>query len=328
MKTLFPALLLLLTFPAFSQSLSGGRAQSQSATLEFYGGLGQMTSLEGRVQETRNGAQISGGLDTSLVDLNINDGSDVTMIGAKITGKWFTLLVDHRQSNVSASGEAEGEIRLKVDGISFAGQDLDYLLIPAGGAYSIESDTTWLGLGLRFTPFTINPEGRVRFTPWLHLGVQYIQSEYDVDAGSTVRLSAAGFGDRVYAVNGSATGKAELILPEYGLGGEVRVWLGEAEASPELVGFATWKILEYDGALDDLGVEDDSFDQLDLSYSSLELGANLYFPVGDRLDLLVGLYYEQVDSTTILTSKPSAGNFQREVELNYAITGLRAGLRF
>jgi len=311
-----------------AESMAGGRVQSQKNFFEIYGGMGQLTTLEGRVQETRNGAQLSGGLDTRLVDLNIGSGSEVTMGGGKFTGKWLTLLVDYRQSTISASGEAEGEIRLKVDGLNFAGQSLDYLLIPAGGEYSINADTSWLGTGLRFTPVTFNPEGRLRFTPWLHLGVQYIVSDFNVEAGTTATLTAAGFGDRVYAVNGNASGEAQLIVPEYGVGGEIRLLMGENEGGPELTGYATWKILDYDGSLSSLGVDDDSFDALQVSYSSLEIGTNVYFPLGDTVDLLLGLYYEQVDSTTTLDSKPSEGDFQREVELNYAMFGFRAGLRF
>ncbi|MDF3130200.1 hypothetical protein P0Y35_13415 [Kiritimatiellaeota bacterium B1221] len=323
-------LMIMLTIPfaliRAEDNFAWGRAQSQDRYLELYGGYGDMNSLEGRVQETQNGSLISGGLDTSLVDLNIDSGSEVVSFGGQITGRWFSLLVDYRQSAVNASGTAQSEIRLSVDDLAFNGQQLDYLLIPVGSDYAVSADTTWLGFGLRLTPFTLNPKGNVRFTPWLHVGAQYIVSDFSIDAGSTGSVEVSGFENRTYAVNGNASGEAQLIVPEYGLGGEVRILFHEAEASgPEMVIYGTYKILDYDGALEDIGVEDDTFDNMTISYTFLEIGSNVYFPVSDSLDLLVGLYYEQVDSNTVLQSE---SNYQREVDLNYSMFGLRAGLRF
>lgn len=309
--------------------MTGGRSQSQSRVLEIYAGIGDMGSLEGRVQETANGGVVRGGLDTSLLDLNIDSGSEVFFFGGKITGRWFSVLVDYRQSSISGSGTADSDIRLNVDELNFAGQSLEYLLIPVGSNYDVSADTTWLGFGLRFNAFTLNPTGQVRFTPWLHLGAQYIVSDFSIDAGSTLRIDIPGFDNRAYAVNGNASGEAQLLVPEYGIGGEVRWLLGEEEAgAPELSFFATYKILNYDGALGDIGVEADEFENLTVDYTSIELGANFYYPLSDSTDLMVGLYYEQVDSNTVLASRPSSFNYQREVDLNYSLYGLRAGLRF
>ncbi len=325
MKTLL-FLILSLSILQAGDNIAGGRIQNQDRYLELYGGYGTMHSLEGRVQETQNGSLISGGLDTSLVDLNIDSGSDVVSFGGQLTGKWFSLLVDYRQSSINASGTAQSEIRLSVDDLSFNGQQLDYLLIPVGSEYTVDADTSWLGVGLRFTPFTLNPQGSFRFTPWLHLGAQYIVSDFSIDSGNTLNIEVPGFDNRAYAVNGNASGEAQLIVPEYGLGAEFRILFHEADTSgPEMVFFGTWKILDYDGALEDIGVEDETFDNMTVSYTSLEFGTNFYLPVSDSLDLLLGLIYEQVDSNTVLQS---SSNYQREIDLNYSMFGLRAGLRF
>lgn len=308
---------------------AGGRTQTQAATLEIYGGIGDMSSLEGRVQETANGGVISGGLDTQLVDLNIDEGSELYMIGGKLTRRWFSLLVEYRQSTTEASGVADSELRLNVDQVFFGGQRLEYLLIPAGTNYDVSADTTWLGIGLRINLFTLNAEGNVRFTPWLHGGAQYISSDFDIDAGTTVGIDVPGFENRRYAVRGSASGEAQLVVPEYGLGGEIRCLLGNAEReAPELTFYGTYKILNYDGPLSDIGVEAEEFDNLNVDYSSLALGVDYFHPLGERVEILIGLYYEQVDSNTVLDSKPGSTTFQREVDFNYTLYGLRAGLRF
>jgi hypothetical protein len=168
--------------------------------LDIYGGLGQVSSISGSVRETRNGSQISGGLNTDLGELGIEDGSESILFGGSLTWKWITLLVDVRNNSVDASGTADSEIRLNVDGVNFGGQTFDYLLIPVGSEYTIDAESNWIGAGLRFTPFTVNPEGRVRFTPWIHLGAQYVDTTFEIDSGNTVTLQVPGFGNRVYAV--------------------------------------------------------------------------------------------------------------------------------
>ncbi|MDA3875364.1 MAG: hypothetical protein PF795_15565, partial [Kiritimatiellae bacterium] len=307
----------------------GGRSQSQAMHLEVYGGVGQVDSISGSVRETRDGGEVSGGLYTDLNDLGINDGSESLLIGGKFIWKWLSLLVDYRSNTIDASGTSESELRLNVDSIAFQGLDLEYLLIPVDSTYQVDSTTDLLGLGLRFTPLTLNPRGRIRFTPWLHLGVQYIQTDFSIDSGNTIRLEAAGFQNRVYAVRGRASGTAELVIPEYGLGAELRMLFHEPNAAgPELAAYATWKILDFDGSLDTIGVEADDFENLVFEYSALELGVNLYFPLGTTAELLAGVYLEQVEVNTELTSKPSAGDFQREVDLDYTLLGVRAGIRF
>lgn len=330
-KTFFVLFLMLqvLLSARAGDGFAWGRTQQQHRYLELYTGFGDMNSLEGRVQETANGSVIRGGLDTSLVDLNIDKGSGVFLLGGKLTGRWFSLLVDYRQSEVTGSGTAESEIRLNVDQLSFLGQNLEYLLIPVGSDYDVSADTTWLGLGLRLNLFTLNPQGQIRFTPWLHLGAQYIVSDFSIDAGSTIRIDVPGFDNRAYAVNGNASGEAQLLVPEYGIGGELRWLLGdEADSPAELSVVGTYKILDYDGALSDIGVDAEEFDTLTVDYTALEFGVYFYYPLNQHVDIFLGLYYEQVDSNTLLASGPASIDYQREVDLNYSLYGMRAGLRF
>ena len=321
------AILYLLSTKATAEMASGRVADSFH--FEIYGGLGEINSLSGKLIETQNSALVSGGLNTDFGQLGIDDGTDSLLIGGSISGKWITFLVDYRQNTIDASGIADSEIRLSADQVNFGGQSFEYLLIPVGSEYTLESDTNLLGLGLRFTPLTINPGGRVRFTPWIHAGLQYVDTTFDLDSANNTSIETGGFQSRTYVVNGRASGEAQLIIPEIGFGGEVRFLFHDEESTgPEVTLYGTYKILDLQGDLDTIGVEDDEFDRLDVSYSSLEIGANFYYPLGDSVDLLVGIYFEDVETNTVLESKPSAGNFEREVELDYTLFGLRAGLRF
>lgn len=328
-----PLLLLLAGFCFLrghaQPAVAGGRVQDSGVTLDLYAGLGQISSLSGSVIETRDGSLISGGLNTDLGDLGIDDGSDTTVLGGKISWRWITLVMDLRYNTVDASGTAENDIRINVDGVSFGQQQLEYLLIPVGTDFTVDSESNWLGLGLRVTPLTVNPEGRVRFTPWIHLGFQYVDTSFDIDSGSTVRLDVPGFGNRVFAVQGQAKGDAQLIIPEYGIGGEVRVRFAEpGERGIEVVASGTYKILNFEGALSDIGFEDDDFEDLSLDYTALELGLDVMVPLGDLVAVTAGVFSEQVDGNVDLDSKPSVGQFRREVDGEYTLSGFRIGLQF
>ncbi len=329
MRTLLNAVCLSVSFLAVQaqESLVGaGRAIPPGFVYEVYGGLGSMDSLEGGVQERRGNDILSGGLTADLDELGLGDDTSTLFLGAQAYNKWVTFLVDYRSTSLDASGTADQDIRLDVDSVSFRGLNLDYLLIPANTDYDIEADATMLGLGLRVTPFTFFPEGRVRFTPWFHLGLQLISTDYDIDAGATVSLDAVGFPDRIYAEQGQASGSEEAGIPEYGIGGEVRILLGDKGA--EIVGQATYKLLDFQGAIDSLGVDRDEFEDIDFDYTALEANIFLVYPLNDSVDLLAGVYIEQVDIDATLESDDSFGEFDRDADISYTIYGIRAGFRF
>jgi len=329
MRISLSALLLscfLVTAHAQQPIIGAGRAVPPGFSFEIYGGLGSMDSLEGGVKETRGNEILSGGLSADLDELGLGDDTSSIFLGARAYNQWVTFLVDYRNTTLDASGTAEQDIRLDVDSVSFGGLNLDYLLIPADTDYDIEAEASFLGLGLRVTPFTFFPEGRVRITPWVHLGLQLISADYDVDAGATVDLNSVGFPSRTYAERGQASGSEEAGIPEYGIGGEVRILLGDKGA--ELVGQATYKLLDFQGAIDSLGVDGDEFEDIDFDYTALEMNIFLVYPLNEDLDLLAGLYVEQVDINATLESDDSFGDFDREIDLSYTIYGIRAGFRF
>jgi hypothetical protein len=272
---------------------------------------------------------VSGGLNADLSDLGLDNGNESLVIGGRLIGKWLTLRADFRRSEVDTAGETESELRLNVDSVLSAGANVEYLLIPVNTDYRLEAESDWLGVGLQFTPFTLQLGRHLSFTPWLHLGVQWVSTTFDLDTGNTLRLEVSPFQGRTFAVGGRAAGTAEVVIPEYGAGGELR-WRFQPEEprGGALVLSATWKILDFNGALDDLGVEDDDFERIDFDYSSLAANFDLYLPLGERVEFLAGVYMETADIDTTLASKPGSGNFSREVDLGYTLYGLRIGLLF
>jgi hypothetical protein len=316
--------------PLMAQPMvTGGRVQGDGVDIEFYVGFGEMTSLSGSVLETRGGSLISGGLNTDLGELGINDGSESTMLGGKIAWRWITLLLDFRNNTVDASGTADSDIRINVDGVSFNGQQFEYLLIPVGSDYTLDAQSDWLGFGFRVTPLTVNPEGALRFTPWLHLGFQYVDTSFTIDSGNTVRLDVPGFANRVFAVQGQANGEGQLVIPEYGFGGELRYRVPEGLGEGiEIVASGTYRILSLEGSLSDIGFDDEDFDELSIDYTALDLGLDVLVPVTDVVKVMAGIFTEQVESNVDLDSKPSLGQVRRSVDGDFTLTGFRIGVQF
>lgn len=317
----------VLSFSASADVIGGGRAIPPGWTVEVYGGIGEMNSLDGGVEERGQAGALSGGLSADVDDLNLGDDTSSWFLGGQVYNKWVTFLVDYRATQLDASGTAEREVRLGVDNVAFAGLELDNLLIPVGTEYEIDAETNWLGVAVRVTPFTVFPEGRVRFTPWLHLGVQVIDADYDVDAGAAVNLQSVGFPSRTFVERGRAEGDEQAGIPEYGIGGEARFLLGP-EAGAELVGQVTYKLLDFQGALDTLGADKEEFEDIDLDYTAVEANLFLVYPLNDTADLLAGIYLEHVEADAVLDSKSSLGDFDRVIDASYTLWGVRAGFRF
>jgi hypothetical protein len=97
----------------------------------------------------------------------------------------------------------------------------------------------------------------------------------------------------------------------------------------QIVAEATYKILDFQGAIDSLGIDKDEFEDIDFEYAALE--ANLYalIPLGETVDLLAGVYVEQVDISALLEAEEGrVDSFDRDVDVSYTIFGARVGLRF
>jgi hypothetical protein len=306
--------------------IGGGRAVPPGFHVQLYGGVGELDSLDGELRETRDGALLSGGLSADLSDLGLADDTSSMFLGVRLYNPWVTFLVDYRSTSLEASGRADQEIRLDVEPVAFQGLEFDYLLIPVDSEYDIDAETEWLGLGIWITPFTLFPESRVRFTPWVHLGIQIISMDYDIDAGGTVDLANFGLPDRVYAERGRASGSEDAGIPEYGFGGQLRILLNDRGL--ELVGEATYKVLDFQGAIDSLGVDGEEFEDIDFEYEALEVNVYLEIPLNKSLDLLAGIYLEQVDVTATLEAEDRFGGYDRELDLGYTLYGFRVGLQF
>lgn len=308
--------------------LAGGRGM-RGLSLELSAGLGGIRDVQGRVTEQIEGAGFTGALNLNLSDLGVSDDSNSRFFRAKLMNSWVTFYLDYFEGSVSGRGTTDAEIRLNIEGIEFAGRTLDYLLVPEGGNYDLELESTWIGFGGRLTPLTVNPDGRVRATPWLHLGLQYVELNYNIDAGATSTVQFDPATRRTYAFRGRARSEERALLPEYGLGGEVRFQFRERDGKRvQLVGDVTCSRLDLKNGIGGFNFESSSFRDMSFSYSAVEWNAYVLVPVRKRVDFLCGLYLQQVDMRYTLVGDRRVEGLEREIALEYTLYGFRAGLKF
>ena len=176
-----------------SAEIRSGRNVDPERSLSIEASYGFVQNLEGQITETKRAYSDGRGPSSfsrylenyDFEELGFDD--DYTAIGVRLekTWKYFTASASAHYSKLEASGRAEREpFALGVGGISFEGQDYDYMLIEQGQEYDVEIQTGIFVFGLDWTPFHIESEERyVIFTPWLHLGMLGVVGHYDIDAG-------------------------------------------------------------------------------------------------------------------------------------------------
>lgn len=305
-----------------------GRSYQEGWSFELSIGVGTVEDVGGEVNESINDQVLSGGVSINLDSLGIEDDSQTLSAEAKIYNRWFTFLGHYRESELSANGTANGDIRIGIDSVSLFGRELDFLLIPDGVAYDMSADTTWAGLGLQFTPVTFNAGGRVSFTPWVHVGIQALDASYKVTSEGNLGISVGGF-ERTAVLGGSYSGNVQAAIPEYGLGGELRIFFQEPhEKGFQLVWDATYRILDFKGALDTLGIDNDDFEDIDFSYASLQSNLLLYWDVSDAVALFAGVGVEQVDMDGVFSESDVAAGLDRNAEVSFTWFTAKFGVKF
>ncbi len=303
--------------------------QLPAAEVSLKFGYGGMTSLSGSVLETDlGGALLDDGVNLDIEDLGLDEDVSSILWDASVRWRWFELLLQGRHSELESSGTAEREFRLDVSSSGLGLVGLNYLTIPTNTAYNIDASTNFIGVGGRITPFHFGEESRLAFTPWLFLGVQYLDADASVDAGSVIRIETSGITGREISVGGRASASGTALIPEYGIGGELRWKFHDGSSiGPELILDATLKLLDFQGALDFAGVESDQFDDLDIDYTALQANLTFQWPVGQQFLGQIGVYMEQVDAMVTLDAD-QAEQFQRDIEVEYLLLGAMMGIKF
>ncbi len=348
LKKLLPAgaaLLAAITSNATAEAVMGGRPVDPKKDFAITVRVGEVTDIEGSVEETtRRVYELEGTpekqFDAESYDLNeLGLSSSDTTYGIGLEKQWryVTLRGDLAYLSAEATGVAKRDYFIGVDDVDYNGRSYENMKIEQGEAYKATLDGAMAALRAQITPFTIAPENIVSFTPWIHLGLQVVAANFAVDAGPAEGLQSYENPPRTYVIGGSGEGNGGVFTPEIGIGGELRIFLWENQAGlVELNLQGTYAIFNYNGSSDTLGISARNDKDLDVDYDAFELRGILNYPLSDEVDLLFGAEFKMLtadaSSKAKITSDEEAlakrERFDKDINLELTAVEFFAGVRF
>lgn len=313
-----------------SGGVFSGRALDGDRTFSIRAAYGQIDDLEGSVRETKRASDEAPGEsgsdylnkleNYSLEELGIESSAESYGLQLEKQWRFFTLQIDFSSFEGDANTTAAKEpFAIGVDNVDFRGNSYDYMLIPQGSSFSTEYENMVLaGKGL-ITPLHIAfAEGGAAFSPWMHLGFLAARSEFSIDAGPTRGLTQYESGPYSYVVGGQGDGSEEIIVPEIGFGGELRMIVGHNNDLPiELVFQGDFALLDFAGSTGDFGVDARNAKDVDMDYTSIEFRGLFEFPVNEGLDFVAGVTYRVLDAVAEVESQHKSSAAQNSREEKY-----------
>lgn len=287
--------------------------------------IGQFKLNSGKVEETRrayDNNENPSGYESYLSSYSFDElglvGSYPTYgLNFEKQWKYFTLRAEGSYINANASSVADMHetasnvadkdkgYYISVDEVSYEGHSYEYMYIPNGQAFDASIDGGSAAIRGLITPFSFgNYEDVVTFSPWLHLGVYVVGGHYKIDAGPARGTVQYEVPPETYVIGGTGEGDVAAALPEVGLGGELRIWLGHMRNGDAVLSLQTdLAYLTYKGNTGDLGIDEENEKEIDLTYQNLEFAAMLELPVSPHYDLVIGVTYRILTADADLNSR-------------------------
>ena len=339
----FSAALIALSAP--SLAMVKGRAYEPGKRLRLNATVGQVSPIEGFVQETtRRLFEVTGqperqaGAESfSLEDVGIRDSETTYGLSMEYMWKYVTLQVDGSYMRAEATGTASRDFFIGVKEIRFGGQEYEYQVILEGTPYHADLDAALVGFRIQFTPVTFNPGGVVQFVPWAHLGLFGFSGQFNVQAGPALGVIEYENPAREYVQNGRGDGEVTALVPEIGLGGELRFKLAPRAGSHIcLVLQGGYSIFDFEGSTSDLGISSRNEKDLDVDYDSYDARALIEWPLSAKVNLLVGVEYRTVRAKALSQAKDRPidetlelrEKFDKSIDLEMTSANAIVGLRW
>ncbi|MBU1692962.1 MAG: hypothetical protein KJ726_04975 [Verrucomicrobia bacterium] len=316
----------------------------RSASLAF--AAGQITALDGYVQETtRPYYDITDpekntlfAKSYTLEELGFDGGYGTFGLLFDKAWSFFTLHAAGTYLNPSETSTADRDFYIGVEEVYYQGEKYEYMVIPDGETFKADMEGGTLEMRGMLTPVSITGGDVVEITPSIGLGLNTFVSTFDIDAGrarGTVFYEAP---PQEYVVGGHGKGWTGMILPELGVGLDVRMGGSTADRrTPELVLQGYYALLDFSGDTRDLGITSSRNNKvLNLEYDHFEARALLGIPMGRAVDLLVGVAVQHMkaNAEVLAEDRPPEEveerreKFNKIVELEMTSVTFLAGLRF
>lgn len=293
----------LCAHPA-NAGIEKGRAVDPNKTWSLRLSLGELDGIDGEISETKRAGATAitteGQFLSSYSFEDLGFVESTSTIGFEVEKNWsyFTLHVDAKYSKVDATATADRIYAIGVEDISFGGTDYEYMLIPTGQEFESELEILMVDFKGKLTPFHLaSGNRRVSFSPWLILGLYAVGGEFTVDAGPARGVTTFEIDPFPYVINGRGTGKAGGLLPEIGLGAELRFAIVPMQDDfLELALQADYVFLDVAASSGDFGVNARNEKNVDTHFTNFELRGQLEIPLSADTDLLLGLGMKTVEA--------------------------------
>ena len=336
----------LALFPSAGHAeLQWGRPTESELTAFVAGAAGQILSIEGYVQETtrpfyditapEKNEQFAESY--TLEELGFEGGYPTFGLAFEDTWRFFTFHADFKYLNPSVSSEAVRDYYLGVDEVKFNGQSYEYMTIPEGASFEADMEGGFLGVRGLITPFSLTAGQGLEITPGLGLGVNAFFSSFTVDAGPAQGVVLYEIPPREYVVGGRGEGWTYMVLPELGIGLDVRIGGGTPDRrSLELILQGYYALLDFSGNTEDFGLSSRNNKVLDLDYEHYEARVLVSVPISRSMDFLAGVsgQFMQADATVLAEDRPASEiealreKFNKFIRLEMTSVTFLAGLRF
>lgn len=305
---------------------------------------GLITSVSGYVKETKRAYTDIPGYDQDysrflqnydLEELGFDESYGALGLGIEKRWKFITFLLDVSYFEASAKTTAKDEpFAIGVEEVTFDGKDYDYMYIPQGSSADVDLQAGSAELGLLLTPFCISTEEGFDFSPWLRAGLLAMGGSYTIDAGPAQGVRTYEYHPYPYVIGGTGEGWAGIAIPEFGIGGEMRIWLNPE--GTKIVCQGNYMVLDWAGNSSSLGADSRNDKDIDLSYKSIDLTAMLEHPLSDGVDLLIGATFRHLETDATIEAQHKSDEeqdaarekYDKEASIEMNTFYLLVGLRF
>lgn len=289
-------LVLVLTMGVAQAQMQKGRNLDDRKTFSISLTVGSVFGLDGEVQETTRPIEEIGGPtsgappeDYSWKELGFDDSFATVGVSVEKIWNYITLQGSFLHGTPKVSSTADRDYYIGVGEVKFDGREYEYMVIPEGESYKGDIDIYAFDMRMLITPVSFGSSGTVQFTPWIHLGLFGFVGDYEIDAGPAQGVTQYENPPRDYVIGGKGTGVTGLLVPELGIGGEVRIPISD---QVRLTLQAHAAFLKYKGSNSDFGVSSRNEKAVDVDYRTIGARALVEVELNERVNLIAGIEFQ------------------------------------
>ncbi|MCK5529218.1 MAG: hypothetical protein KAI74_06010 [Kiritimatiellae bacterium] len=313
-------LVLLFSLSVGNAGLVAGRSIPDGRDAGIILRIGQVASIEASIKDQN---QSSGLLrqDYSLKDLGVEGGYVTYGLSADKAWKFFGLQLDLLYFGLSEDITAQQNYHISVDSIGLSGAD--YLHVVANSELQVDLTGGIAELHGLFTPISFQISESITISPWVSMGVMVMGGDYDLNNGEVTAVVSYGAFSESYSVGGSASGTVGLIVPDVGVGGEIRVG---AVDDFNFVLNAHYSILPMSEYFAEVLSTQSGATDVTLDYTNIKINGSLEMPLDNGKAWVLGVQYELLEALSEMNLNDDL--FEKSIDFNMTILTGSVGLRF